>query len=292
MRISARSSFAEPARRRLRLGLFAGLAVVPPLLGLGYALAYSLGLVGALATGFTGEHWAKLLRTSDVTRALGFSLAVAAVTVALATTLALGLSLALRRALDRGLGATALFVPLALPGVVAALIGFQFLGGAGVLGRLAWQFGWIASPQEFPALIFDRYGLGIVIAHTALAVPLLMLLFARFHATERIDEFAALARTLGANRLAVLRRVTLPLLLRRAAPSLSLLFAGVFGAYEIPLLLGAQRPEMISILARRKFALFDLHQRPEAFLIAVIYAAIVLTLVWIAFRKQPPAHVA
>ena len=291
MRISARSFFPEPARRRLWLALFAGLAVVPPLLGLGYALAYSLGLVGALAHGFTGEHWAKLLRTSDVTRALAFSLAVAAVTVLLATTLALCLSLALRRTLGRGLGATALFVPLALPGVVAALIGFQFLGGAGVLGRFAWNLGWIASPQDFPALIFDRHGLGIVIAPAALAVPLLMLLFARLHANERIDEFSALARTLGANRLAVLRRVTLPLLLRRAAPSLSLLFAGVFGAYEIPLLLGAQRPEMVSILARRKFALFDLHQRPEAFLVAVIYATIVLTLVFLAFRKQLPAHV-
>ena len=130
-------------------------------------------------------------------------------------------------------------------------------------------------------------GFGILM----LTNTLLMLLFTRLHANERIDEFAALARTLGANRLAVLRRVTLPLLLRRAAPSLSLLFAGVFGAYEIPLLLGAQRPEMISILARRKFALFDLHQRPEAFLIAVIYAAIVLTLVLLAFRKQTPAHV-
>jgi putative spermidine/putrescine transport system permease protein len=207
----------------------------------------------------------------------------------LATTLALALAAHLRRA--PAPASTALFIPLAVPAVAAALLAFQFLSGAGLFARLAWHLGLIAAPADFPALIYDRFGLGIILTHTAVAVPLLALLFARLHANERIDDYAALARTLGADRLAVLRRVTLPLLLRRAAPALTLLFAAVFGSYEIPLLLGAQRPEMLSILARRKFALFDLAQRPEGFLLAVIYALIVFALVALVFRKHPPAHV-
>lgn len=291
MPTSAPSFFSKAAVRRVALGLAVGLLVVPPLWGVGYALAYSLGLAGALSRGFTLEHWAKLTAGGEIAQSLLFSAAVAAATVLLSTALALILAVKLRRAPGRGFTATAFFVPLAIPTVAAALVGFQFLGGAGVFGRIAWQFGWIASPDQFPALIYDRFGLGIVLTHSAIAVPLLALLFARLYANERIGDFAALARTLGAGRLAVLRRVTLPLLLRRAAPALTLFFAAIFGSYEIPLLLGAQRPEMLSILARRKFVLFDLAQRPDGFLIAVVYAVIVFTLVFVIFRKHPPAHV-
>lgn len=291
MPISAPSSSREPWLRRGALGLAVLLLAGPPLWGTGYALAYSLGLTGALAQGFTLEHWAKLVAGGELARTLLFSAAVATATVVLATVLALALASLLRRAPARGFTAAALFVPLAVPAVAAALLGFQLLGGSGVLARGAWHLGLIAAPADFPALIYDRYGVGLVLTHTAVAAPLLALLFARLHANERLDDFAALARTLGANRLAVLHRITLPLLLRRAAPTLTLLFAAVFGSYEIPLLLGAQRPEMLSILARRKFALFDLTQRPEGYLLAVIYALAVFALVIVVFRKSPPAHV-
>jgi putative spermidine/putrescine transport system permease protein len=290
MPISAPSFFRERLLCRAALALAVTLLVGPPLWGVGYALAYSLGLAGALSRGFTLEHWAKLAAAGEVSQSLLFSAAVAATTVALATALALATAGLLRRAPAHGFSATALYVPLAMPAVAAALLAFQFLGGAGVFARLAWHLGLIAAPADFPTLIYDRLGLGIVLTHTVVAVPLLALLFARLHAHERVDDFAALARTLGAGRLAVLRRVTLPLLLRRAAPTLTLFFAAVFGSYEIPLLLGAQRPEMLSILARRKFALFDLTQRPEGFLLAVIYALIVFTLVFVVFRSTPPAH--
>ena len=42
-------------------------------------------------------------------------------------------------------------------------------------------------------------------------------------------------------------------------------------AYEIPLLLGRQSPQMFSVLTQRHFGQFDLGQRPEAFTLAVTY---------------------
>lgn len=292
MPIFAPNSSADTLRRRAALAAFVTLAAGPPLWGVGYALAYSFGFVGALSSGFTVEHWQGLGKAdSDVVRSFGFSFAVATVTVVGAAASAVALSQVLRGTLSRGLAATALFVPLVIPGVVAALVGFQFLGSAGLLARLAWRAGLIAEPDQFPALIYDQFGIGIVLTHLAVAVPWLTLLFIRIHANERVDDYVALARTLGAGRLAAVRRVVLPMLLRRAAPTLTLYFAAVLGSYEIPLLLGAQRPEMISILVRRKFALFDLTQRPEAFLIAALYAVLVFVLVLLVFRKTPSAHV-
>ena len=64
-----------------------------------------------------------------------------------------------------------------------------------------------------------------------------------------------------------------------------LFFIYVMGAYEIPLLLGRQSPQMLSVLAMRKYARFDITQKPEAFAIAFLYAVLV-SVVLISLRRQ------
>ena len=53
-------------------------------------------------------------------------------------------------------------------------------------------------------------------------------------------------------------------------------------------MLGRQAPQMVSLLVLRRFALFDLSTRPQAFVVAVGYAAVVLALLGAAFRRQGP----
>ena len=68
-------------------------------------------------------------------------------------------------------------------------------------------------------------------------------------------------------------------------PNTVLFFIYVMGAYEIPLMLGRQSPQMLSVLAMRKYARFDITQKPEAFVIAICYAVLVAAaLLW--FRRQ------
>ena len=73
-------------------------------------------------------------------------------------------------------------------------------------------------------------------------------------------------------------------------PSLALLFAVVLGSYEIPLLIGSQSPQMISVLVLRRYALYDITQKPEAFIIALLYTLLVLGLVGTALRRHPAGY--
>jgi len=65
-----------------------------------------------------------------------------------------------------------------------------------------------------------------------------------------------------------------------------LFFIYVLGAYEIPLLLGQQSPQMLSVLVMRKYARFDITQKPEAFIIAILYALFVTAIILTVFRRN------
>ncbi|MBK8555069.1 MAG: hypothetical protein IPL65_04535 [Lewinellaceae bacterium] len=54
----------------------------------------------------------------------------------------------------------------------------------------------------------------------------------------------------------------------------------LFGAYEVPLVLGRQHPRMISVLIAQKFGRFDLLALPQAYVLTVMYALLVSVALW------------
>jgi putative spermidine/putrescine transport system permease protein len=285
--MSSTSRDARPGPgRSVILGLFAACAVLPIAGSLVYAAAYSVGLAGLLSHGLTLDHWRRALADREVGAAFAMSAYVASAVLILTVCFALGLALSLRRFLRRGPLAGLIYFPLALPGTVAALCAFQWLSGAGLMARVAFHLGWIASPTQFPGLVFDPWGVGIIAAQVALGVPFFTLLFGQLAAREKLTDLCALASTLGAGRAACLWRISVPLLLSKAAANLALFFVAVAGSFEIPLLLGPQNPQMISVLAWRRFSRFDLTQKPEAFIVSLLYTAGVLLFLAVWFQRR------
>jgi putative spermidine/putrescine transport system permease protein len=276
-----------PASRsgRFGLGLFLAVAVAPVAFALGYAALYSVGAVGLLSEGLSLEPWARVLTEGEASGAFALSLYVAAATVALTVALALTLALTFRRQMGEGRALqTFLYAPLAIPAVVGAFLVFQLLTPSGLVARWLAAAGLLSSMEAFPRLVNDRWAVGVLVAHVGLAVPYFTLLFAEIYRAERLDEMAQLARTLGAGTRDVRWRLEVPVLLRRAGTNAALLFVAVFGSYEIPLLLGRQSPQMVSVLTLRKFERFNLADKPEAFVLALLYTAIVVVLLLALFR--------
>jgi len=294
MKTSApRSSRSSPAGGRLEaagFALYLAIAVLPIAGSLVYGFLYTVGLAGLLARGFTLESWAKVLGSRELWTSWGLSLYVAGAVAALSTATGLALALAFRRALDRGPLAYAIYLPLALPGTVAGFLAFEILSPAGLLSRLAFKIGLTCGLTDgiagFPALTNDRWALGIVATHAALATPFFALLFAELYRSERIADFAALSRSLGASGRQTLARVIVPILLSRAATNVLLLFVVVLGSYEIPLLLGRQSPQMLSVLTFRKYQRFDLLDKPQAFVHSILYTLVALAIVALALGHR------
>jgi hypothetical protein len=57
-------------------------------------------------------------------------------------------------------------------------------------------------------------------------------------------------------------------------------------------MLGRQSPEMASVLIWRKYALFDLSQKPEAYVLALSFALIALAIAGFGFRSRGASDVA
>lgn len=252
--------------------------------GLGYAVAQSLGalpLTGERDLGLAGYR-DLVSGSSDLWASTAFTLWVSAAATLLAALVALGLVVWLERPRRRrGLAAGLLHVNLAIPHVVWAVILLLLLSQSGIVARTAAAVGLLDDPSEFPVLVRDGYGVGVILHYAGKEAPFVALIaYALMRAQPR--EFGVIADTLGARGWRRVRLFVLPTVLPGIAAASALVFAFVFGAYEAPVLLGASSPRALSVLGVDLFASPDLTDRPAAMALGVLMTLAVTTAIWLA----------
>lgn len=272
--------------RYLSLGIFILLTAVPLALGMGYALLYSLGLIGILNHGFTLLHWQKLFLDVTFIKSFLFSAWVAIITILISVGLAMAVVARFPRVFHKGVLSFFIYLPLVFPAMVVAFYTFQMLSKSGVLSRVGFQIGVFSGLDAFPSWINDNWGIGIIAAHVFMATPFFVILFSNLYQNERLDEYTSLAATLGATQVYIARKVIIPVLLYRSFATLVLYFVFVLSSYEIPLLLGSQSRQMISVLTIQKLQRFNLNDIPQAYAISVLYGSLVIISVSILLKNK------
>ena len=269
---------------KLLLLLYALLVAGLPLAGLAYALLGSVGVVGPLAAGFTGRYWLALGADAGLLKSALFSLWIAGASLGISVALALALVLGAQATLRRRPFPTLLYVPLLMPSLVMGFYLFQLLSRSGWLSRLSFGLGLTGSLEGFPELVQDVAGVGIIGAHVLMAFPFLTLLFQAIYQESRLDDYRQLTSTLGASAAQFRWRVAVPVLLRRAAPTLLLSGIATLGAYDLPLLLGRPYPQMLSVYIATRLQRFDLRELPAAYLAGFLVAVGLLGLILVLIR--------
>ncbi len=302
------ASSRSPARasrgwHSTRLGRSAGIALsLAPALGLiailfgtsvVYGVSQSLGYLPFLQqeTVSLQSYRAVLFDSRYATqfwRGLVFSLYVSSASTVLAAASALLVMLLWGerlRAASSGARqvASAINVHLSFPHLVWAVGLSLLLAQSGVLARIATLFGLIDAPADFPIVIRDRWGIGIILHYVTKETPfLLLVMLGSLHSQPA--AYHLVAENLGATRWQRLRYITLPMVLPSLLAGSLLVFAFVFGAYEVPAVLGVRFPEMLSVVALDFFLNPDLHSRAEGMAISVIMAVVVLVVAGLARR--------
>ena len=263
-----------------RLALAPALVVLGLLVavGMGYAVAQSLGMLPLAGEPDVGLDSYRALATgaggaADVWASAAFTLWVSAASTLLALVLALAAAGWIDRPAGRRRGATGVMhINLAIPHVVWAIGLLIILSQGGLLSRVAAAIGLIAEPSEFPLLVRDPLGIGIILHYATKEAPFLALIaYALIRARPR--ELDATARSLGATGLRRFRMLTLPTVLPGLAIAGALVIAFVFGAYEAPVVLGMDSPRMLSVVGLDLFSASDLTLRPQAMALGVVMAA-------------------
>jgi putative spermidine/putrescine transport system permease protein len=247
------------------------------LLGLAQSFSY-FPLIGLDRPGL--DAYAKLLASREFGQSLLLTLWVGGTSTVLSTVLGVGCALLLRGLARGGGPATFAFqLTLPVPHAVGAVAMLFLLGQSGLLARLAYALGLIGQPAEFPALVYDRWGAGIIAEYLWKEIPFIgIIALASLRGVSRDYEQAA--ATLGASPWQRFRYVTLPLLAPSLLPASILVFAYGFGSFEVPYLLGATYPATLPVLAYRAYTNVDLQKRPEAMAISMVITLIIGALVW------------
>lgn len=272
--------------RKFFIALFISLILLPLILALGYSFLYSVGGAGLLSEGLTLEHWVELFQGEFLSSIL-YSFWIAIASAGIALSLALIFLFVLREKFENPGTYRLLFLPLTIPPIVLGFVIFQMYAGSGVISRLFYHMGLISGTQEFPVLVQDPYGVGIVLAHVFIAFPFFLLVLLNVYKNEYLDEIERVASSLGAVRGTIIWKLHLPILMRGLFPIFILYIVFFMGAYEIPLLLGQSSPQMISVLILEKLQRFNLNDIPVAYSMAVWYALIcIATISYLLMRYR------
>ncbi|HEY9433829.1 MAG TPA: ABC transporter permease subunit [Blastocatellia bacterium] len=276
----------KPAARRW-LMLSPALGVIGLLFvgGLALAAAQSFGYFAPTGeNAFTLRHYVALSDDREVYASLWLTLKLATLATVISAICALALALGLREFARRSRAVNMLLqIPLSVPHLAMAGALITVIAPSGLLARAVYVIGLIRQPADFPALINDRYGAGILLAYVLKETPFIALMTLALLARLG-DEYEQAARVLGASAWQRFRHVTLPLVASAVVSSSLIVFAFIFGAFETPFILGRPYPAMLSVVAQQRYLDVNLTERPGAIALAVISALMTAALAWAYLR--------
>jgi putative spermidine/putrescine transport system permease protein len=253
--------------------------------GLAFGVLQSLGYLPLIGESkLTLAAYASILQSRSFLRSLLLTFHIAFSSTLISTILALALALTLRQSFAGKRLITFIFqLNLPIPHIVGAVALAQVLSQSGLLARVAALLGLIQDTSDFPVLVFDAWGVGIIAEYVWKETPFIGVVL--LSVLQSIGgEYEQLAQSLGARRWQRFRYVLLPLLLPGILSSSVLVFAFAFGTFEIPFFLGVAYPQALPVLAYRSYTDVDLSARPQAMAMAVLIAALIGALVLVYMR--------
>lgn len=147
--------------------------------------------------------------------------------------------------------------------MVVAIFILNIFSKSGLLARILSALDLISSQEQFINLVYDKYGIGIILAYLWKEIPFIIY-FAISIMANINDSLGEAAINLGASKWETFRKVTLPLCKNTILSGFLIIFVFALGAYEIPQLLGPTLPKALPVLSYIQYIHPNLQNRPYA----------------------------
>ena len=238
-----------------------------------FLLGISYGFIKSFLgeNGLSLEHYQEIMGRGDTVPSIFYTLRLSLLSSFLSLALAILFSFFLLQMGEKWKRLEGFFrIAIMMPHSLVALFFLFLLSSNGFLARLFYSFSWISSQTDFPALVYDEKGIGIILSYLWKELP--FVLFFSLPLAYQVDEKAGeAARCLGANPFQAFWKITLPLSIRQYLAAFFIIFSFSFGAFDLPYLLGATSPKALSVLSYQELQRGFL-QRP----VALAYNGIIL----------------
>ncbi|UJF16022.1 ABC transporter permease subunit [Jeotgalibaca sp. MA1X17-3] len=256
--------------------LLVGPAVFLVLLIVGYGLLM-IFLQSIMSSGSPSlEIYRILLRDESFQDSFLFSIKIAFVS----TVLSLGIGVLLVRStfplLKRTAPKLVSWLPMLFPHFIWGYMFYLLFSQTGLFSTFLNILGIISIPEDFPQLFMGSSGLGMMITYIGKEIPFVILMLLPVYEQLSHSE-KELVYTLGGKKGSVFKYVEWPYVFPVLVETFVITFSFVLAAYEVPALLGATYPKMVSVLSYNWFFGTDWEKQPYAF------ATMVLITIFIVF---------
>lgn len=164
-------------------------------------------------------------------------------------------------------------------------VGISYLTGAyalvlllsrgGILGKNLVKVGIIESIRDFPILINDSYGIGIILGYIWKVVPFMTMMCIPIMADIE-KRWRDLGVLYNLNDYNFFKKIVFPMLIPNLALSFFLVLAYLFSAFETPYILGMTYPRTLSVQMYELYREGDVELRGQVMAINVIVTLIAL----------------
>jgi putative spermidine/putrescine transport system permease protein len=259
------------------IGIFVAGIVMGLLQSFGYFKAIGL-------TDFTLKYYKEVLIDSDFLSSLKFSLYTSTLSSIIAVVLGVLLAYSILQMKGNKETVELLYrVPVAVPHIVAALLVYNIFSQTGILPRILYETGLIKYQDQFPSVLFEPNGVGIIAAYIWKEIPFVAL--TTYTVLSNVSrKLSEVAYNLGANKKQVFYYILLPLIMPSVLSSFIIIFAFSFGAYELPLLLGPTQPKALPVQAFIEYSNPVLQNRPYAMVYNMLITLIAVILTWLYYK--------
>ena len=179
-------------------------------------------------------------------------------------------------------------IPILTPHIVVALFVIIIFSQSGILSRICYQLNIINEINEFPNIIYNRKGIGIILGYIWKEAPFVAYFVLSFMESISVSHEEA-AVNLGASPMRSFFSVTLPLSMPAILNAAFIIMIFSFGAYELPFLLGVTKPKALPVQAYIEYSHPDLRHRPYAMAengVMILVSLVMAALYFYLWRKK------
>ena len=265
------------------------------LIGLITGITQSFGVIPAFGLREpTLKYYKEILMKPELFQSVSYSLKIAFLSAAIATAggvILAGLCVSVRQ--TSGLMMRIIQMPIIVPHVVVAIFAVNICSQNGILARIGYALGLISDQQQFPLIIYDAHGFGIILAYVWKELPFIVYFVIALMANIN-GKLGEAARNLGAGKICTFVKVTLPLCKETIISGFLIIFVFALGAYELPFLLGATTPKALPILAYQQYIHPNLENRPYAMALngVIICISMVSAVLYFVMLKKNVSYLA
>ncbi|TAA70507.1 ABC transporter permease [Planococcus salinarum] len=168
-------------------------------------------------------------------------------------------------------------LPLTIPHLVGGYVVVLLFMQSGLLSKLLASLGVIDELTDFPVLVNDPFGWGIILTYAWKEAPFVSLLI--YPVLSRIQRsWRDVSRVFGAEKWNFIREIVLPVMLPSWTIAVFIVFVFTFSAFEVPFLLGVTYPGMLPVYSYQLYTSGTFADRPEALAVNIILAALTIAL--------------